>query len=150
MYLWTAIFAAGMAAGGFAVKHWYQAGRIAALEASVAAAERAKGASEQALTTLHEQLMEVAASKARVKEIVKYVPQNVACNLTLGAVCGLRDAYGQLSCPAGLAAAEKQAATRVTQADEIGWHADCATDYRELAARHDALSDWWRHAQPRR
>jgi hypothetical protein len=78
-------------------------------------------------------------------EVVKYVPSNPACNLSVGAVRLLNDAR-VLSHPEAdrrpaepLSDAASRAPSDVGQPEEVAAHADCASRYAELAARHNAL-----------
>jgi len=90
-------------------------------------------------------------TKFITKEIVKYVPDEStgACNYTIGAV-GLLNVARQPFNGSVASVYETtdqpnpalQATSAHTQRSEIEWHAQCAGQYNELAAKHDALVDW--------
>lgn len=79
------------------------------------------------------------------QEVSKHVPNDPACDLTVGAVGLLNTARGH---GAGVPAApngndeESRAPSVVTQQAEVTHHIDCAVRYRELAARHNQLLLW--------
>lgn len=79
------------------------------------------------------------------QEVNKHVPNNPACDLTVGAVGLLNSARGH---KAGLpdaapGADEKSGApSTITQQAEVTHHIDCSVRYRELAARHNELVLW--------
>ena len=139
----------GMILGGWTVKKFYNAGEIARLEKSIQLERQAREASEKALSNLQTETLHIQRDKIFVKqEVVKYVKDNSQCDLSRGAVSLLNLARGVPETPV-LTDAEKQTISTVTKSAEIQYHADCATDYRQLAAEHDALVDFIENAWPK-
>ena len=149
-YLWIGgiTLVIGMILGGWAVKKSYNAGEIARLEKSVQLEKQAREASEKALSNLQVKTLNIQRDKIFVKqEVIKYVKDNSQCDLSRGAVSLLNSSRGVPETPV-LTDAEKQTISTVTKSAEIQYHADCATDYRQLAAEHDALVDFIENAWP--
>src|SRR3990167_5021548 len=132
--------------GGWAGKEFYNAVEIARLEKSVQLEKQAREASEKALSNLQVKTLNIQRDKIFVKqEVIKYVKDNSQCDLSRGAVSLLNSARGVPETPV-LTDAEKQTTSTITESAEIQYHADCATDYRQLAAEHDALVDFIENA----
>jgi len=139
----------GMILGGWVVKKFYNAGEIARLEKSVQLEKQAREASEKALSDLQVKTLNIQRDKIFVKqEVIKYVKDNSQCDLSRGAVGLLNNARGVPETPI-LTDAEKQTPSTITKSAEVQYHADCATDYRQLAAEHDALVDFIENAWPK-
>ena len=150
-YLWIGgiTLAIGMILGGWTVKKFYNAVEIARLEKSVQLEKQAREASEKALSNLQVKTLNIQRDKIFVKqEVIKYVKDNSQCDLSRGAVSLLNLARGVPETPV-LTDAEKQTASTITKSAEVQYHADCATEYRQLAAEHDALVDFIENAWPK-
>jgi len=77
------------------------------------------------------------------KEVVKYIPSNESCNLTIGAASLLNDS-AQPMLRVGhppIPDAEKHRASPVTQLESVETCIKWAKQYNKLARRHDALID---------
>lgn len=150
-YLWAGgiALAAGIFIGGWAVKEFYQAGRIKALEKSVELEKQARNASEKALSDLQMEMLTIERDKIIVpQEVIRYVKVNPDCDLSRGAVSLLNRSRGVPETPA-LSDGEKQAPSTITQPAEVQHHSECAIQYRELAAKHDALIEFIEGAWPK-
>ena len=149
-YFWIGgiTLAIGMILGGWAVKKFYNAGEIARLEKSIQLEKQAREASEKALSNLQVKILNIQRDKIFVKqEVIKYVKDSSQCDLSRGAVGLLNLARGVPETPV-LTDAEKQTPSTITKSAEVQYHADCATDYRQLAAEHDGLIDFINNAWP--
>jgi len=138
------VFLVGMTAGGWAVKQFYNAGKIAQLEADVVSANKARKASDEALTWLSGQYGILANEKPKyqIQEVIKYVKQNPDCDLTRGAVSLLNSSWGVPE-PTPLSTGEEQTISTITQPAEISHNANNAVQCRAELARCDAVRDWW-------
>lgn len=89
-------------------------------------------------------------TKTITEEVIVYVPETNDCNYSFGAI-GLLNIARQpwlgsslatLPTTAGLSDETLRTTSSFTQRDEVKAHAACATQYNDLAVKHDALIDW--------
>lgn len=104
--------------------------------------QQARQATEKALSSANHQLIQIAAQKASGKELSKYVKNDRSCNLSVGAAGLLDQARTGVPATAAGTDAESRTDSGITQTSELEDHAALAFQYRELAARHDALITW--------
>ncbi len=103
---------------------------------------QAKIASDIVLPELTRKQITLAEQKPIIQEGLTHASDNPLCNLTRGTVSVLNFARTGLPDAAALTDEEKQTPSSLTQRANAAAHAECALQYRELAAEHDALIDW--------
>jgi len=133
--LLLALYGAGMGTGAAL---WY--GHVQTQIVTVV--EHAKTASDSVLPTPAGKQVAIAEQKPIIQEGLTHVSDNPMCNLTRGTVSLLNLARTGQPDAAAVTDEEKQTPSSLTQRAEASAHAECATQYRELAAEHDALIDW--------
>jgi len=130
-----ALYGAGMGTGAAL---WY--GHVQTQIVTIV--EQAKTASDTVLPVLTGELIKLERDKAPISEGLKNVSDNPMCNLTRGDVSVLNLARTGQPDAAAITDEEKQTPSSLTQRAEAEAHAECAIQYRELAAEHDALINW--------
>ena len=116
-----------------------------AVKRTIAQAETVRELDNEILEGYLEQSQRVNEKIVYVnKEVIKYVKDNSACNLTAGAVGLLNHARdrSKLRKATEITDAEKRTPSTITQRAEIESHLECVTRYEQLSASHDALIDW--------
>jgi hypothetical protein len=130
-----AIYGAGMGTGAAL---WY--GHVQTQVVTIV--EQANTATSTVLPELAGKQVAIAEQKPIIQEGLTHVSDNPLCNLTRGDVSVFNLARTGHADAAALADEEKQTPSSLTQRAEAQAHAECATQYRELADAHDALIDW--------
>jgi hypothetical protein len=130
-----AIYSAGMGTGAAL---WY--GHVQTQIVTIV--EQAKTASDTVLPALAKKQITIAEQKPIIQEGLTHVSDNPLCNLSRGDVGVLNLARTGQPDAAAITHEEKQTPSSLTQRAEAKAHAECATQYRELADVHDALIDW--------
>lgn len=137
-------FAAGIAAGGWAVAKFHKAAEVAELEARLEAVRDGAQAATAALDAYYSDQLTIARDRVTIREVIRHVPTDPVCNVSDAERRMLNRARGVPETPGGPAGEGGPAAPggELPRAVEVAAHADCGERFRRLKSRHDRLVDF--------